>query len=127
MEPDIHRIANLFERPTRKGQGYKVCCPCHHDTDPSLHIDPNYEAPIDQPHVLFHCFAGCDIGEVLASVGLRFSDLYYRQDRVRTPTEREIDEAIVLIGDIDRAQGKKMSREDRDTWVAAKLRLNGIL
>lgn len=47
-------------------------CPAHEDRRPSLVIRS------DDDRVLVHCFAGCEIGAVLASVGLSLSDLFER-------------------------------------------------
>lgn len=48
-----------------------ACCPAHSDTNPSLAI-----RELDDGRVLVHCFAGCPVGDVLAAVGLTFSDLF---------------------------------------------------
>jgi hypothetical protein len=46
-------------------------CPAHEDKSPSLSI-----REMDDGRVLLHCFAGCAVGDVLAAVGLQFSDLF---------------------------------------------------
>jgi len=46
-------------------------CPAHEDRRASLCI-----SQLEDGRVLVHCFAGCDTSDVLASVGLGFSDLY---------------------------------------------------
>ena len=45
-------------------------CPSHDDHSPSLSIHE-----CDDGRVLVHCFAGCEIEDVLAAVGLSFSDV----------------------------------------------------
>lgn len=45
-------------------------CPAHEDRRPSLAIRA------DEDRVLMHCFAGCEIGDVLVAVGLCLSDLF---------------------------------------------------
>ena len=44
-------------------------CPCHHDKKASLSIDKIGD------RILLHCFAGCKPEDILAAVGLTFSDL----------------------------------------------------
>ena len=44
-------------------------CPCHHDKKASLSIDKIGD------RILLHCFAGCKSEDILAAVGLTFSDL----------------------------------------------------
>ena len=45
-------------------------CPAHNDKSPSLAI-----REVDD-RVLIHCFAGCDVYEVVSAVGLKLSDLF---------------------------------------------------
>jgi len=47
-------------------------CPAHDDRNPSLSIKQADD------RVLVHCFAGCEPGDVLASVGLTLADLFDR-------------------------------------------------
>jgi hypothetical protein len=49
---------------------YTAKCPAHPDKSPSLTITEK------EGRVLFHCFSGCEPADVLAAVGLTFSDLY---------------------------------------------------
>jgi hypothetical protein len=49
---------------------YTAKCPAHPDKSPSLTVAEK------ESHVIFHCFAGCEPADVLAAVGLTFSDLY---------------------------------------------------
>ena len=46
-------------------------CPSHEDRSPSLAV-----REVDEGKVLIHCFAGCNVGEVVAAVGLQLSDLF---------------------------------------------------
>ncbi|MCB1779250.1 MAG: DNA primase [Candidatus Competibacteraceae bacterium] len=46
-------------------------CPAHDDRSPSLTI-----RELEDGRVLVHCFTGCPAGDVLAALGLAFSDLY---------------------------------------------------
>lgn len=46
-------------------------CPAHDDKGPSL----SYRE-LDDGRVLLHCFAGCDVHEIVAAVGLELSDLF---------------------------------------------------
>ncbi|GMW05423.1 MAG: hypothetical protein AMXMBFR8_02200 [Nevskiales bacterium] len=46
-------------------------CPAHPDKRPSLSV-----RELDDGRVLVHDFGGCEVGDVLAAVGLEFSDLY---------------------------------------------------
>lgn len=46
-----------------------ACCPSHDDRSPSLAIKYTDEK------ILLHCFAGCSVDEIVASLGHELSDL----------------------------------------------------
>ena len=48
-----------------------ACCPAHADKSPSLAI-----RELADGRVILHCLTGCVTSDVLAAVGLGFSDLY---------------------------------------------------
>ena len=55
-------------KTTRKG--YVACCPAHNDRHPSLAVAEKDD------RLLLHCWAGCRTSDVLAAVGLGFTDLF---------------------------------------------------
>lgn len=56
----------------RTGDGRWIArCPAHEDRSPSLSI-----RVLDYGRVLLHCFAECAAADVIAAVGLTFSDLF---------------------------------------------------
>lgn len=55
----------------RDGGPWMAKCPAHRDRTPSLSV-----AVTESGATLLHCHAGCEPDDVLAAVGLRFSDLY---------------------------------------------------
>jgi hypothetical protein len=56
----------------RAGAGrWLARCPAHDDRNPSLSIGTGQDG-----RVLLRCFAGCATSNILAAVGLRFSDLF---------------------------------------------------
>ncbi len=61
-------------------------CPAHADRGPSLSI-----RELDDGRVLLHDFAGCDVGAIVAAIGLELSDLFPPRvaDDRRTPRERQ--------------------------------------
>lgn len=50
---------------------YVACCPAHNDKNPSLSIK------FDNGKILLKCFAGCSVDDILHSLNLEKSDLYY--------------------------------------------------
>lgn len=60
-----------------------ACCPAHADKAPSLAI-----RELEDGRMLIRCFAGCPTSDVLAAIGLEFSDLYPETDRYQVHPER---------------------------------------
>lgn len=82
----------------RTGNGkYIAKCPAHADRSPSLSIKETSNGD-----VLFHCFAQCEFGDVLAALNLRASDCFAKSDR-STPQYRrqhkvhEIDSELLML------------------------------
>ena len=68
----------------RSGNGWMAKCPAHADRSASLSVAEGADG-----RVLLHCFAGCPVTDVLASVGLQVGDLFPRQlGHYTSPAER---------------------------------------
>jgi hypothetical protein len=66
------RLLERLERVKQAGLGrWLAGCPAHKDRSPSLSI-----RQLDDGRVLVHDFGGCEIGDVLAAVGLSVADLF---------------------------------------------------
>lgn len=72
-----------------RGAGFKYMarCPAHKDGSPSLSVRQTSDGVI-----LVKCFAGCQSGEILRAVGLRFRDLFPRHSKLE---ERRANDARV--------------------------------
>jgi hypothetical protein len=61
-----------LERVKQTGSGrWLARCPAHQDKSPSLSV-----RALDDGRWLINCFAGCEPGDVLSSIGLTMSDLF---------------------------------------------------
>jgi hypothetical protein len=83
----VDALLSRLDGVRQTGHGRWIAlCPAHEDHSPSLSVR---EMP--DGRILLHDFAGCDTEEVLAAVGLTFTDLYPecrlgdRLPRVRHP------------------------------------------
>lgn len=121
-------IARL-ERVRRTGEGQWIArCPAHGDRTPSLAV-----RVLDDGRVLVHCFAECNTEEVLAKVGLGFSDLFpenptsHRKRPERRPYNAHdilacvAHEAIIVaLSASSMARGETLSDDMRKRlWLAA--------
>ncbi|MDB4780371.1 hypothetical protein OAG48_00410 [bacterium] len=68
----IDLALSKLERVKAAGPGkWMACCPAHEDRTPSLSVSVGEDG-----RVLLNCFAGCPVENVLAGMGLQWSDLH---------------------------------------------------
>lgn len=72
---DIDNILSKLEKLKGTGNGngngkWLACCPVHEDKSPSLAIKLTGD-----DKTLIHCFAGCDVTEIVGALGLTLADL----------------------------------------------------
>ncbi len=73
-EAPLNLLLSRLQRVRSSGDGYTAVCPAHEDRSPSLSIRTTAEG-----RVLLKCHAGCESGEVLASLGLSWKDLHLQE------------------------------------------------
>lgn len=120
------------------GKGWRARCPAHGGKSASLAITES-----DSGTLLLHCFAGCQIHDVLAAVGLQVGDLFVRKDlRSMTPAERSqlrqaallprwkaalevlvTEASVVLIGASHLGDGEPLTDTDLTRLRVASLRI----
>ena len=107
-------------------------CPAHDDKHPSLSV-----AEGDDGRVLVKCWSGCGAAEVVAAVGMSFSDLFPCKPiagefvpRIKRPfSHRDILAALnfeMLIGSValaNLASGVELTDEDRERFWLAQQRI----
>ena len=65
-------LLSRLDKVKRTGPGtWSARCSAHDDRGPSLAV-----RELDDGRILLHCFAGCDVHDVLAAVDLNVSDLF---------------------------------------------------
>ena len=67
---DLQSFLDRFGEVAQQGDGWLAHCPAHSDSDPSLRL-----AVTPDGTALVKCRAGCETADVIAAVGLSFSDL----------------------------------------------------
>lgn len=127
--------SKLLDRLTRvkaTGAGRWIArCPAHEDRSPSLSI-----RELDDGRVLAHCFAGCDVRDVLGAIGLTLAALFDKPLARHLPPSRsnipardlldvaghEIDAAGVLLAEI--VEGRGCSELAWERLAQASQRIN---
>lgn len=70
---ELREFLTHFDNVKQSGRNqYTARCPVHGDSHNSLSIGYNSE----KSHILVYCHAGCEVKDVLKSIGLKMSDLY---------------------------------------------------
>lgn len=125
----------LLDGVKRTGQGkWLAKCPSHEDRTASLAI-----RELDDGRVLVHCFAGCDVHEVVSSVGLRIDDLFPPREIEHGKPERRpfpaadilraiaFETTLVLIAAADLLAGNPFNETDRARLALAAARIQAAL
>ncbi len=71
MSAPLENLLSRLDKVRRSGGEWQALCPAHDDHSPSLGIKETNDGT-----VMIKCRAGCETRDVLAAVGLDFSDLY---------------------------------------------------
>lgn len=68
----VDNLLQHLDKVKRTGPGaWSARCPAHDDRGPSLSV-----RLADDGRTLLHCFAGCDVHDVLAAIGMNIGDLF---------------------------------------------------
>ncbi|MGL5674960.1 MAG: phage/plasmid primase, P4 family [Cellulosilyticaceae bacterium] len=80
----LEELLGRLEKVKSNGaNSYICCCPAHGDKEPSLSIKE-----VDD-RLLMHCHAGCDMQNILSSIGLEVKDLFKTNKNTLTLTWQE--------------------------------------
>ncbi|KAA0873528.1 CHC2 zinc finger domain-containing protein [Nitrincola tapanii] len=119
-------------KPTGRDR-YMACCPAHQDKSPSLSV----RFDTSDGRVLIHCFAGCDISDICAAIGLEVADLFPSTDRPHYAglpdwKRRRLEDAmshlklLILMTESAQKAGQALSEKDQDDYQRAVARVAKI-
>ncbi len=135
-ETPLQRLLPRLEKVQRTGKDQWIaCCSGHDDRSPSLSI-----RVIDDGTLLLHCFAGCNVAQVVHGVGLEVRDLFPYQPRDRKPIpsqERWDHQALlkalrreswaIVIAANQLANNRPLAEPDRQRLMQAARRIERIV
>ena len=131
-------LLSALSKVSQRGAGrWIACCPAHKDRRASLSV-----RELADGRVLAHCFAGCDVEDVLRNAGLRLEDLFPPRDRAgacTAPAEprpfsaRDLVDALaaelrvawLILNDV--ALGRELARSDRRRAAVARDRCLALI
>ena len=127
----IDTVLQHLTKVKKTSKGYQALCPAHKDKSPSLSIREGEDG-----RILLHCHAGCTAEAVVASIGLKLSDLYHPATNTprrpppapgvsRTELHKAVsfEHIILQLMNADLKRGKTLSETDSQRCHLAKQRL----
>ncbi len=127
----IDNVLQHLSKVKKTSKGYQAQCPAHADKSPSLSIKETADG-----RILLHCHAGCTAEAVVASIGLKLSDLYHpATNTTRRPppapgisrTElhkaASFEKTILYFASCDISRGKTLNATDIARCDLARTRL----
>jgi hypothetical protein len=132
----VDNILQHFDKVRRTGPGtYLARCSAHNDRGPSLSVRER-----DDGVILLHCFAGCEVHDILAAVGLDIGALFPERavDHRIGPDRRPFPAAdalravgfealVVAAGAVAVANGEPVSEVDRERLILAASRIQSAI
>ena len=129
-------LLSRLDKVKRTGPGtWSARCSAHDDRGPSLAI-----RELDDGRILLHCFAGCDVHNVLAAVDLDISDLFPpRAINLRVKPERRpfpaadvlraigFEALVVAAAAVAMLAGEPFNDIDRDRLILAVSRIQAAM
>ncbi len=137
----IDTLLSRLQKVKRTGKDrWIACCPAHDDRSPSLSVMD------DNGKILIHCFGGCEVGDILAALGMEFTDLFPPRDEDATHARDPVvyvggsrftaadalrclsnEAGMAVLMACDMAEGKVLSPAERDRLVKASSRMAAAL
>ena len=130
----VESLLQHCDKVRETGHGkWVACCPAHEDRSPSLAVKE-----CNDGRVLIHCFAGCEVEDVLDSVGLTFSDIMpeplpehsYQPERSRFDARQVLEcvwHELMVVTILAERYAKIASGEDDARLMLASERINAAL
>ena len=128
----VENLITRLEGVRNTGAGRWIArCPTHDDKSPSLSI-----REIDDGRVLIHCFAECDVSQIVSAVGLELSDLFpaksvHQAKPIRRPFSADdalrclvFEGVLLVIASRDLANGKPLTEKDHARLLVAVARIS---
>lgn len=129
----VEALLSRLSKVKGRNGSYTACCPAHDDKSPSLAIREQ------DGKILLHCFGGCEVGAIVAAVGMEMTDLFPPSEPTYKPQPKvkffasdllrlvALESAIVSIAAYDMANGKKLPKADLDRLQLAYQRINAAM
>ncbi len=133
MTPVENILQRLDKVRQRQPGQWSSRCPAHGDNGPSLSIRETTDGA-----VLIHCFAGCEVGNVVAAIGLELHDLFPPRDIPPGALKRAArllsasqalellanEAALIAVAGASLANGRPLTPADKGRLLSSAGRIN---
>lgn len=135
MNP-IDQVLDRLEKVRKRQPGqWSACCPAHVDKGPSLSVRETPDGA-----VLLHCFAGCEVQDVVSALGLRLNELFPLRGkpqsaprkiaRLLSPSQAlellSMEATLVAMAGSSIAKGVELTEADKARLLQAAGRITAI-
>jgi hypothetical protein len=127
----LNRLESVRQRTADQ---WSARCPAHDDRSPSLSVRETAEGL-----VLLQCWAGCEVAEIVAAVGLELSCLFPEKSKGGRPLKRRrllsagqaleclaAESLLLAVVAKDVAQGKPLDQQTRQRVATAAGRIAAL-
>jgi hypothetical protein len=128
----VEQLLSRLARVKGRNGSWTACCPAHDDKGPSLAVKEGEDG-----RILMHCFAGCNVSDVLGALGMDMNDLFPPKtfDGIRPAIKPaffasdlmriiHFESLVVQIVAFDIAKGKPVNEETRERMLTAYERID---
>lgn len=135
MNP-IDQVLDRLEKVRKRQPGqWSACCPAHVDKGPSLSVRETPDGA-----VLLHCFAGCEVQDVVSALGLRLNELFPLRDKPQSAPRKiarllspiqalellSMEANLVAVAGSSIAKGVELTEADKARLLQAVGRITAI-
>jgi hypothetical protein len=129
----LDALLSRLEKVKGRNGSYTACCPAHADKSPSLAIRE------EDGKILLHCFAGCELSNIVGAIGMDLTDLFPPSEPKTPPAPKVkffatdllrvigMEAQIVRIAAYDLGKGKPINETDRARLLLACERIGSAL
>lgn len=120
----LNNVLSRLDKVKSKGQNKWIsCCPAHDDKSPSLAISETSDGT-----VLLRCWAGCNVRDIVAAIGIELRDLFPGNKTPRRgPSKQAVEHErmVYLVGKSLLERGE-LEGNDLERFNLSKFRLGVI-
>lgn len=129
----IEQLLSRLDKVSGRNGSWVACCPAHEDRRPSMSIREQ------DGKILLHCFAGCEVADIVGAIGMDLTDLFPPRETHMTydkPAAKvrlyasdvlkvlHLEAQLVMVAAYNMANGTSLDDADRERLKLAWQRID---